>query len=205
MQPDYADQFTLDNYDNVDNEQSTEPLNINSANRDMICIKGLNDRSINFAQGTRKTKLNWLEKRVRDLFKLVDKIANTSYSSQINNRVGVLTISNQFYGVTKLLYTINGRQPENYLNYVGAKGLWNNYHNINTIQLNGYKIKENVKCLMNEELFVNLLTNNWVLIDGKRCEILSLEYKENDSQAIITFREPFDYSTGKVKTIEIDG
>jgi hypothetical protein len=84
----------------------------------MICIKGLNDRSINFAQGTRKTKLNWLEKRVRDLFKLVDKIANTSYSSQINNRVGVLTISNQFYGVTKLLYTINGRQPENYLNYV---------------------------------------------------------------------------------------
>lgn len=205
LQPDYADQFTLDNYDNVDNEQSTEPLNVSNANRDIICVKGLNDRSINFAQGSRKSKLNWLEKRVRDLFTLVDKIANTSYANQINNRVGVLTISNQFYGITKLLYTVNGKQPANYLDYVGAKGLWTKYHYINQIQLNGYKIKENVKCLMNEELFVNLLTNNWVLIDGKRCEILSLEYKENDSQAIITFREPFDYSTGKVKTIEIDG
>lgn len=203
LQPDYADQFTLDNYDNVDNEQSTEPVNI--LNKDLVCVKGLNDRNINFAQGSRKTKLNWLEKRVRDLFKLVDKLANTSYASQINDRVGVLTISNQFYGVTKLLYTVGGKQPVNYLDYVGAKGLWDNYHNINQIQNNGYKIKENVKCLMNEELFVNLLTNNWVLIDGKKCEILSLEYKENDSYATITFREPYNYALGKVNTLEIDG
>lgn len=203
-QVDYADQFTLDSFDNTDIEISTEPTNI--IDKDLITIKGLQDRNIVFSLGVRKEKLNFLEKRVKDLFSLVDKIANTSYSSIITNRLGVLTISNQFYGNTKLLYCdSSGKQTNDYLNKIGAVALWNNFHYINEISRNSYKIKSNVKILMNESLFVNLLNNNWVEIDGKVCEILTLEYKDRESLATITYKEPFDYASKHTNTIRIDG
>ena len=200
---DYADKFTIDKFDNTDIEISTEPTKV--LDIDLITIKGLQDRNIPFSLGVRKDTLNWIEKRVKDLFKLVDKISNSSYSSIITNRLGVLTISNQFYGNTKLLYCdSNGKQTNDYLNKIGSVALWNNYHYINEISRNGYKIKSNVKILMNESLFVNLLNNNWVEIDGKICEILTLEYKDRDSYATITYKEPYDYASLHTKTIRID-
>ena len=202
-QPDYADFNTLDNFDNSDIEYSTEPVNV--VNTDLVTIKGLQDMSILFALGTRKIDLNWLEKRAKSLFKFIDKLANTSYESLIDDRVGVLVVSNQFYGMSKLLYTVNGKQPTNFTDYISPAALWNNYHNINQIQTNGYKIKESVKILMNENIYVNLLNNNWVEIGGVVCELISLEYKQRDSFATITYKEPFNYANGNVTTLLING
>lgn len=201
---DYADQFTLDKFDDTDIEISTEPTNV--IDKDLITIKGLQDRNIPFSLGVRKDTYTFIEKRVKDLFKLIDKIAKTSFSSIITNRLGVLTISNQFYGNTKLLYVdSSGKQTSDYLDKIGAVALWNNYHYINEISRNSYKIKSNVKILMNESLFVNLLNNNFVEIDGKVCEILTIEYKDRDSYALITYKEPYDYASKHTKTIRLDG
>ena len=202
-QPDYTDVNTLDNFDNTDLEYSTEPLNIQNA--DLVTIKGLQDRNVPFALGTRKNKLNLVEKTAKGLFALVDALANTSFASLIEDRKGVLVVSQQFFGTTKLLWTVNGKQPENFTDYISPTALWNNYHSSNQIQTNGYKIKESVKCLMNEELYVNLLNNNWVLIDGISTEIISIEYKTRDSYATISFRQEFNYELGKVETILING
>jgi hypothetical protein len=201
-QPDYSDINTLDNFEYNDAEYSTEPLNV--VNSDLITIKGLQDRSIPFALGTRKEKLNYVESLTKKLLKVIDSLAGTSFASQIDKRVGVLVVSQQFYSVTKLMYTVNGKQPSNYSNFLSPTKLWENYHYLNQIQINGYKIKESVKFLMNDEKFVNLLNNNWVDIDGVKCEIISMEYIDRDSYALITYKEPFDYASMHVKTIKVD-
>jgi hypothetical protein len=201
-QPDYSDLNTLDNFDNTDIELSTEPTNI--INSELVTIKGLQDRNIPFALGTRKSGLNLIEKQAKALFKLIDTITNSNLASIIDSRIGVLIVTNQFYMTSKLLWTVNGKQPSDFYDYISPTTLWNNYHQINTIQQNGYKIKEGVKILMNEKIYVNLLNNNWVEIGGVVCELLSLEYKDRDSFATITYREPFDYATGNVKTLVIN-
>lgn len=192
-QIDYLDQFTLDNFDFTDSEYTTDV--VKAYDRDLVTIKGLQDRSIPFSLGTRKESLNFVEKICKILFSLIDNIAKTSYSNVITNRLGVLTISNQYFSNTKfLLCDSTGKQVEDYKSKIGADALWNNYHVINKIQNNSFKIKSNVKILMNETIFVNLLNNNWVEIDGKVCEILSCEYKDRDSYALITYKEPYDYA-----------
>lgn len=200
-QPDYSDYHTLDNFEVADFEASTESVQ-NSYNDN---IKGLRDISIPFSLGRRKDSLNWIEKRAKDLFKLVDKICNTSYQSKITDRIGVLIIGQQYFVNTKMLYTSNGKQLENYIDKIGASALWNNYHYLSQIQLNGYKIKESVKILMNDENFVNLLNNNWAVINGKICELLNLEYKDMESFATISYKEPFDYSSKFLTTTVING
>jgi hypothetical protein len=117
----------------------------------------------------------------------------------------VLIVSQQYFVNTKLLYTSNGKQLENYIDKIGASALWYNHHYLSQIQLNGYKIKEFVKILMNDENFVNLLNNNWANINGKICELLQLEYKDMESYATISYKEPFDYSSKFLTTTIING
>jgi hypothetical protein len=200
-QPDYSDYHTLDNFDVTDYEVSTESIQASFNDN----IKGLRDISIPFSLGRRKDSLNWIEKRAKDLFKLVDKIASTSYVSKVEDRVGVLIIGQQYFVNTKLLYTSNGKQLENYVDKIGASTLWNNYHYLSQIQINGYKIKESVKILMNDENFVNLLNNNWAVIDGKICELLNFEYKDMESFATISYKEPYDYASKFLITTVING
>ena len=200
-QPDYSDYHTLDNFDVTDFEASTESIQ-NSYNDN---IKGLRDISIPFSLGRRKETLNWVEQRAKDLFTVIDSICSTSYTSLITDRLGVLIIGQQYFVNTKLLYTTNGKQLENYIDKIGASSLWSNYHYLSQIQLNGYKIKESVKILMNDENFVNLLNNNWAVINGKICELLNLEYKDMESYATISYKEPFDYSSKFLTTTVING
>jgi hypothetical protein len=201
-QPDYSDLNTLDNFDNTDIELSTEPLNI--VNDDLVMIKGLQDRNIPFSLGTRKGSLNLIERTAKQLLVLIDSITGSNLASVIDKRLGVLIVTNQFYMTSKLLWTVNGKQPENFADYIGPPALWNNYHKTNQIQTNGYKIKESVKILMNDKIYVNLLNNNWAEIGGVVVELLSLEYKDRDSFATVSYREPFDYASANVTTITID-
>lgn len=199
-QPDYSDYHTLDNFDVTDFEASTDSIQ-NSYNDN---IKGLRDISIPFSLGRRKDTLNWIEQRAKDLFIVIDSICSTSYQSNITDRLGILIVGQQYFVNTKLLYTSNGKQLENYIDKIGASALWNNHHYLSQIQLNGYKIKESVKILMNDENFVNLLNNNWANINGKICELLQLEYKDMESYATISYKEPFDYSSKFLTTTVIN-
>jgi len=200
-QPDYSDYHTLDNFDVTDYEVSTESIQASFNDN----IKGVRDINIPFALGRRKETLNWIEQRAKDLFSVIDSICSTSYTSIIEDRIGVLIIGQQYFVQTKLLYTTNGKQLENYIDKIGAESLWNNYHYLSQIQLNGYKVKESVKILMNDEIFVNLLNNNWANINGKICELLNFEYKDMESFATISYKEPYDYASKFLTTIEING
>lgn len=207
-QLDQMDLNTMDElYDIHDAEYSTEPINV--LNNDLVTIKGLNDVAPPFALGQRKDGLNWLEITAKGLFSVIDALTGlfgggTNLVAKIEGRVGVLVISQNFFAVTKLLYTINGRQPANFKDYVSAKGLWNNYHYINQIALNSWKIKSDVRLRIMEEDFVTLLNNNWIEVDGVNCEILRLEWIDEKSLATLTYRIPDNFANGKVKTLIIN-
>jgi len=207
FQTDFSDTHTLDQFESTDAEYSTEALNI--VNADLVTIQGLDEVNIPFAKGVRKDGLNWLEKLAKSFFIAIDGITGllgggTNYEGLINNRDGVLQISQQFYGVSKLLYTVNGKQPEDFEDIIGAPAIYHNYHEINEITQNGFKIFEGVPIAISPPEFVNLLDNNYAEIDGLICEILSIKYDDEQSSGEISYKMPFDYATGKVEIITIN-
>ncbi|CAB4152354.1 hypothetical protein UFOVP611_6 [uncultured Caudovirales phage] len=193
-------------YDNHDTEFTTEALNV--TNPDLVAIKGLNEVQIPYALGSRKGKLNWVELIGKGLFEVIDAITGifgggTNYAGQIGERKDCLQISSNYFSVTKVLWTVNGKQPSDYLQIISANALWQKYHYINQIQLNGWIIKQNARVNLTGQDFVNLLGNNFASINGLNCEILQIEYLDENKQSVITYREPFDYATGKVETKQI--
>jgi hypothetical protein len=204
---DYSDVYTADDFDSTDAEYSTEPVNV--INSDLVTIKGLNEIQIPFALGKRKEALNWIEKIVKAFLQVVDAVTGvfgggTAYAAQIDNRIGVLVISQQYFGTTKLLYTINGKQPANYKDFIRASALWDKYHYINQIEINDYLIRESARVQISNQEFVNLLNNNYAEVNGQIVEILRLEFIDATSYATITYKQPFDYADGKVTTIVIN-
>jgi hypothetical protein len=207
-QSDISDLHTYDNFEGVDAEYSAEPTSV--INADLVSITGLRDIQINFALGARKDSLNWLEKFVKDVFKSIDKAVNTfvgnsSLASKIENRIGVLMVSQQYFGTTKLLYTVAGKQPANYLSYIRASRLYDQFYNIDRIEVNGFKIRNDVSVAVNYQDFVALLNNNYAEINGAICEITEFDYIEDAHLMTISYREPYNYANGKVQTIQING
>lgn len=201
-QVDYSDINTIDFFDPTDAEYSTEPLSV--INSDLVTIKGLNDINIPFALGIRKSRLSWIEEIAKAFFVLIDGVTGifgggTSYVAKIKNRIGVTQLSQQYFGVTKVLYATNGRQPANYVDKIKASNIYRNYHNIDEININGYKIYSDVPVRLKSEEFVSLLDNNFAYIDGVLCEILTIRYIDELSQAIISYKEPYEYASGKVE------
>ena len=205
--PDYSDTCCIDFFDPTDAEYSTEPANV--INADLVSIKGLNEVRLPFALGVRKTKLTLGEKYLKFLLASIDELTGlfgggTSFASQISGRIGILTISSQFYSVSKMLYLQYAKQPLNYQDFVSARALWNKYHYINQIQLNDYKIRTDVRTRISKQDFLNLLDNNFIDLNGLIVEVLRVEYVDISNYAIISYREPFDYANGKVTTLTIN-
>jgi hypothetical protein len=205
-QPDYSDTHTLDNWEKNSIEYSTEPIFPNS----MVSIKGFNNANIPFSLGKRKDKLNFIEKTAKELFKVIDNVTGvfgggTNLVSKIDNRIGILQISQQYYSQTKLLYTIaNGKQPQNYIDLIGVDRLWNDYHYINQIQLNDYAIYEKARTMLNFEQFVQILSNNYVNLGVEKVKVLQIEWQDEKAYAYITYQKRNKYAENRVKTIRID-
>lgn len=205
---DPSDIHTLDKiYNYHDAEYSTEPVNV--VNADLVSIKGLNDVNIPFAMGARKEGLNWLEKLVKEMFVFIDFVTGifgggTNFAAKIDNRIGVLMVSQNYFTTTKMLYCVNGRQQGDYLDYISARAIWGKFHYINQIQLNDYAIKNEARLQMTQSEFVTLLNNNFAEINGVMCEILRIEWIDEKSFAQITYRERNNYATGKVNTLVIN-
>ncbi len=205
-QPDYADTHTLDNWQKNSIEYSTEPI----VDNDMVSIKGFNNANIPFSLGKRKEKLNFVENFAKELFKVIDKVTGvfgggTNLVAKIDNRIGILQISQQYYQQTKLLYTIaNGKQPQNYIDLIGVDRLWNDYHYINQIQLNDYAIYEKARTMLNFAQFVQILSNNYVNLGLDKVKVLQIEWQDEKSFAYITYQKRNKYAENRVKTIRID-
>jgi hypothetical protein len=128
----------------------------------------------------------------------------TNFATKIENRIGVLMVSQNYFTTTKMLYCVNGKQQPDFLDYMAARAIWGKFHYINQIQLNDYVIKNEARLQMTQSEFVTLLNNNFAEINGITCEILRIEWIDEKSFAQITYRERDNYSTGKVNTLVIN-
>lgn len=205
---DFTDIYSVDGkvLDRNNAEYSTEPMNV--INSDLVSIKGLDEVFIPYALGSRKDKLNFWELIAKGFYELVDAVTGifgggTNYAGQIGERKDCLKISQSYFSTTKLLWCVNGKQPSDYLEIIGAEALWQKYHSINQIQLNGWIKKENARVEISGQDFVTLLGNNFASINGIDAEILEINYFDESKEAVISYQESFDYATGKVITNQI--
>lgn len=205
---DSSDTFTQDEiYDYHDAEYSTEALNI--GNQDLVTIKGLNQVDIPFALGARKNELTWYEKIAKELFEYIDLIVglfggSSNYGAIIGERKDILVISQDFFSITKALYTVAGKQQSDYTDTISATAIYDKYHSINEIVKNSYEIRQNVRVRIKDEDFINLLENNYVEIDGQICEIIEITHVDETHDTTISYRFPNNYASGKVEILKIN-
>lgn len=202
-QTDFSDLQTLNNFEPTDAEYGLKST-INS-DADLMLLKGYKDINIPFALGTRKDDFSKIEELTLDLFQFIDAFTEGNTAALVENRIGVLVISQQFFSVSKLLKVdANGKQPVNYLNYLRASAIYNNNHKQYEIQTNGFKIYENAPVLMNFSEYEQILLSNYADVNGTKCEVLSIDYIPYSSEAIITYKLPYNYANGKITNFVIN-
>ena len=102
------------------------------------------------------------------------------------------------------MYLVGTKQPTNYVDIIRASAIYAKYHKINEIIVNDYKIITDAPLRITSQDFVNLLDNNFADIDGVICEVLTMQYIDEQSKAVISYKCPFDYANGKVEIITIN-
>lgn len=201
-QTDPSDKHTMDFFDPTVSEDSVE--NTVVPNADLETITGYANVNIPFALGVRKEELNWLELVAKDFFSNIDGLINvtggsSSLESIIDNRKGVMQISEQFYTVPKLMYLgTDGRQPSNFVDIIGAEALDENYHVLNNPSNIAGRILENVPIRIRPNDFVNLQNNNF--INNGSAEILDIQFfdeEEIETGTTVTVKLFDDWSNGK--------
>jgi hypothetical protein len=204
-QYDYADINTINKINGLNSEKLTMP--VNALYSDIFTVKGGVNIEYGFSLAERKDKLNVAESALVEITDQVDALlsffgSNKSLSSLITSKIGVMQISQQHFTKTKLMYTVGGRQPANYLDKIGAPAIYNAYHFINEVQLNLKEIQTASIPFAPKQL-QDLILNN-VLVDnkGNKLEILTFEYISEGAQAEIEFQTPSTENTN-TQTITI--
>lgn len=184
---DFSDTHTADIINGAGVEYSTEPTQV--LNDDLVRIEGFIPRNIPFALGARKDDLNFVEKAARGIAKAADLFMGTSLVAKIENRKGALQISSQFFDTTKLLWTSGGKQPQNYMDFLGADVIFNKYHLSNSVANSTYSVKESMTIPMDSLKFNDLLENNFVNLEtGETVKILNIQYFPELREAEVTYR-----------------
>ena len=220
---DYTDTHTVDGkmFSRHQAEYSTEN-NVPTTNADLVTIKGLNEVRINFAMGAPKGKLSFIELLAIPFFALADSVTSTfasigignatNYVAQVLDRINVLKVSNEYFGITKSLYVKQAPAGGNkvsldtqfYDTRYSATALWDEFHYINFIANNDYIIHEEARIRLRQSQFVSLQNNNYIFTNNKWCEVLRIEWIDEKSAATITYKEPLDWANGKVTLLKIN-
>jgi hypothetical protein len=187
-QTDYSDINTIDRFEFANSEFSLDRTNI--VNADLNLIKGLTDINIPYSMTTSKQKFTWLELLFKDLYNLIDTLANSNLSSK-NNKLGYIQLSQQYFSNTKIfIHDGSEKMSVSSDDLLSPSTLWANFHAINNPAVYQFIVKENVKIPMNSVNFIEILNNNYAIIDGINCEITKIEYFDDKGFAIVSYKEP---------------
>lgn len=166
-------------------------------------LKGFDKIENTFSFGSRKNGLTLVEKFLKNILApAVDLFTNGALSSKINDRVGVLVISSQYYTNNKLLWKAGDKMHPQGRQELSAKNILKKWHNTESVSQRTKEITENIPVRMNEETFLLLSSQNVVnLSNGKQAELLSLEWSENEAEASATIEEVSDFGVNLKETI----
>lgn len=203
-QKDGADFNTYDDSNNTIVEFDTK-LAV-SPHEDIQLIKGLEQVPTNFARGTRKNELDFIEKAVKVLASAVDLFTGGAISNAINNRKGVLIVSQQYYSVTKLLWMQGDKISPNDKEVLDPENIINNYHEDLTVENNTKEVVENMPIRMNELNFLQFVNKKFVTLEsGELASVKRVEWSEEDSEGSVTFEVLSNYNNNLTQSIINNG
>jgi len=141
FQLDLNDYWTLNNFRGNSYEITTDAITTN--NIKLKTIKGFEEVRIPCALAVRKSSLSELETAVLNLCQVADSIVaffggNSSLSTYVTSRVGVMKVSSDLIQIPKLIKYVNGSIPSNNRDVWSAKYLENTYHNRKSFVRNNY-------------------------------------------------------------------
>ena len=203
FQTDVQDKNTLENFRGTNYRAITTPVAI--LNPDMVLIRNLFEVRFPFALATRKDGLTFTERTLREVAIAVDAVigffgGNSGLAASINNRVGMLSLSEDTTSVSKLLIIENENIPANDSDQLNAKDLWNDFHyinsfvpitdpNDNTLKHSQYYLYKDVTIPFCHSDFVALLANNrFKTTSGDIGEIINLEWSIFQDTAKVSYK-----------------
>ena len=203
-QKDGADFNTYDDTNNTIVEFDTK-LSV-SPHEDIQLLKGLEQVPTNFARGTRKNELDFIEKAVKVLASAVDLFTGGAISNAINNRKGVLIVSQQYYSVTKLLWMQGDKISPNDKEVLDPENIINNYHEDLKVENNTKEVIENMPIRMNELNFLQFVNKKFVTLEsGELASVKRVEWSEEDSEGSVTFEVLSNYNNNLTQSIINNG
>jgi hypothetical protein len=166
-------------------------------------LKGFQKIDNPFALGTRKNGLTLVEKFLKNvLAPAVDLFTGGALTNKINDRVGVLVVSSQYFTVNKLLWKAGDKLHPNHRQELAAKTILQTWHNTETVENRTREVLENIPVRMNEDTFLLLSSQNVVnLSDGTQAELKVLEWSENEAEASATIEVQSVYNVNLKQTI----
>lgn len=191
---DSSDSWTIDNFTGTNYEVITTPKTIKDKRKNGI--RGLDEIGLPVALGTRKGKLNIVEKEVLAVAQFAEDAvnifgANKDFTSGIKQRTGLLKMSDYQWNVPKLLYLKQQskglRIPSNHRDRLSAKALWDNYYSEKSFVSNGFTKQ---RALFSERIpfrfsdFQKLTENSYfVTANGEVGKFTSLEWSISEDTA----------------------
>lgn len=222
---DPGDQYTTDIWKHSVAEYQTVNID-NATNDDINVIRGYQKRDMVFSLGFRKDKFTGVEKLadefinssvgefVSQVFDVVADVIDptgligiqnplTILQSELNNRKGMLITSDHYFTRPKILcLDVNGRIKSNWIERIGAEANFKRFHEIDFIGNNDFMIHDNEISECNDDLFVNLLNNDFAQINGNENEVLIATYQPFTRKSEISYKRASDYAS-TVKLVKL--
>ena len=209
---DPSDWHTIKNYDGTAIQIHTEQ--VTPSNVQNILIKGLDRRKVGAALVTRKTELNLIEKFLKSMAEVHDKLLNYlggdgDAASKITARVGMVVLEKDQVEVGRLMRLNNSlKLDQNYRANFGAPFLYNNYHNeasfVSNSFGNQYTVKNQRRIEFGYADYLTLLNNNYLTTDNQNSgKITKFVWTIGENSAVADYRIKEPWSNKLTETIII--
>ena len=160
---------------------------MSSPDPELELLEGYDEVRMNFARGTRKNELTWLEDAVKVFLSGLDIFTGGNLSATIEDRKKVLQVSNQYFSVTKLLYCQGTKLHPEQNDFIGTDKIIEAHDSISIVN-NQKKTKNGMPVAVTESEIFNILGNNFVILNsGLTAEVTKLLWSEETNVATIDF------------------
>lgn len=189
-QIDITDRYTLDQIKGIRAEYITEYTG--NADADLVEIQGNRRIETPFALAKRKDSLSAFDEIALNVAVIIDGVfnalgGNSDRVGQIQGSIGEMIISDPHFEKPKIVWTVGGKQPANYLDKIGARAIYEANHTHR-------QVKEDFKSIWESQLrfsvpnFIQILNQYYVNDQSNnKCELLSYEWITGDSLMTLNY------------------
>lgn len=194
-----ADEYTLSNFLGTNYQILTRDNSVTMGADDNFINKH-ETISFNVALGTRKDKLNAVEKVLKTTGKIIDELTGifgggTNLESKVKNRIGVLKVGTNNHTKAKCIYIgSDGKIPTNHRDLTSAKYLYNKYINYKSFVVDNFARQKAVYLVENVPFgmasFLATQSNGWAKdINGNDIKIIDNKWNVLSDNALVEWEK----------------